>query len=84
MISNPNKGNKDLFFIPKSLKKYLFSNLNVDQVEFLLKEMIEEKPELINVVENRFVSGLAVLPTGLVESFLANGGFTKADKEAKN
>ena len=81
MISNPNKGNKDLFFTPKSLKEYLFSDLNNDQVELLIKEIIEEKPELIRIVESRFVSGLAILPTGNVDSFLSKGGFTKIEKD---
>jgi len=82
MISNPNQGNKVLFFTPKSLKEYLFSDLHVDQVQLLIQEIIEEKPELIRILdESRLISGLAVLPTGNVESFLSEGGFTKIEKD---
>jgi len=82
MISNPNR-DSNTYFTPESLKEHLFPNLNIDQVEFLITEIIKEKPELIKNVEKKFRTPLAILPTGLVESFLEKGGFTKIENDQK-
>lgn len=78
---NPNKG-ADVFFTAESLKQAILKDKNVDEVEFLLKEITKEKPELLNV---KIIYGhqFAVTPTGLIESFLNSGGFTKIESDFK-
>lgn len=68
------------YFTPDSLKDFLFPDLHTDEVEFLLKQIIQEKPELIKTTK---IGGVpfATIPTGLVKSFLDNGGFTKVEKD---
>lgn len=79
MIAHPDRS-QEIFYTPKTLKEYLFLLRNTDQVEFIIKEIINDKPELIKVVEIIGVP-FAIRPTGLIESFLANGGFTKIDED---
>ena len=81
MISNANR-NPDSYFTPRSLKEHIFPNHNTDQVEFLIRQIIKENPELIKIKK---INGqpLAISPTGLVESFLKVGGFTKIESDLK-
>ncbi|PZX55769.1 hypothetical protein [Algoriphagus chordae] len=79
MISNPNRA-PNTFYTPHSLKEHLFPNHNTDQVEFIIKQIINEKQELIKI-EKVSSAPFAISPTGIVESFLANGGFTKIDQD---
>lgn len=76
IISNPNR-NSNTYYTPESLKEHLFPNLNIDQVEFLINEIIAEKPELIKNVEKEFRVHFAIQATGLVKSFLEKGGLLK-------
>ena len=79
MISNPNR-NPDTFFTPESLNTVVLKDKNRDEIEFLIREIIKEKPELIKIVE---LTGqpFAVVPSGLVSSFLKTGGFTKIEQD---
>ena len=79
MISDPNR-NPDTFFTPRSLKEHLFPNHNTDQVEFVIRQILKEKPELIKI-EKIIGEPFAISPTGLVESFLKDGGFTKIESD---
>lgn len=78
MISNPNR-NPDTFFTPESLNSIL-KDKNRDEIEFLIKEIIREKPELIKI-EKVIGQPFAVSPSGLVNSFLKKGGFTKIEQD---
>lgn len=77
MISNPNR-NPDIYFTSESLISVILKDKNRDEIEFLIKEIIREKPELLKIVK---VIGqpFAVSPSGLVDSFLKNEGFTKIE-----
>src|SRR5690606_30800639 len=77
------KNGLDVAFTPLSLKEKLFPNLNVDEVEFLIKEIIREKPELIKI-EKVIGFPFTVVATGLIEPFLKKGGFTKIEKDLEN
>lgn len=79
MISNPN-GNSDTYFTSDSLISVILKDKNRDEIEFLIKEIIREKPELINIVK-AIGQPFAVSPSGLVDSFLKNGGFTKIEHD---
>lgn len=81
MVSNPDR-KPGTVYTPETLQKYLFPNLNNDEVEFIIRQILKEKPELIKIetiIQNRF----AVSPTGLINSFLKNGGFTKIEDDSK-
>ncbi len=78
MISNPNR-NPDTFFTPESLNTVILKDLNRDEIEFLIREIIQEKPELINI-EKVIGQPFAISPSGLVDSFLKKGGFTKIEQ----
>lgn len=75
MVSNPNINS---VFTPESLNKEILTELHRDEVEFLMKEILREKPELLNI-EKTVVFPFAVSPTGLINSFLSKGGFTKIE-----
>ena len=79
MISNPNR-NPDTFFTPESLNSVILKDKNRDEITFLIKEIIKNKPELIN---NEKIIGqpFAFSPSGMVESFLNKGGFTKLEQD---
>lgn len=79
MISNPNR-NPDTYFTPESL---IFKDKNRDEIEFLIKEIIKGKPELIKI-EKVIGHPFAVSPSGLVDSFLKQGGFTKIEQDLEN
>ena len=79
MISNPNRS-PDSFFTPESLKEHLFQNQHTDQVEFLIRQIIKERPELIKI-EKVIGEPFAISPTGLVEPFLKESGFTKIESD---
>jgi len=70
------------YFTYKSLNKSLFPELNIDQVKFLIDNIILEKPELIKRIEN-FLDNDLIQPTGLINDFLNNGGFSKLEKQKK-
>lgn len=82
MVSNPNR-NPDTFFTPESLSTVVLKDKNTDEIEFLIREIIREKPELIKIEK---VIGLpfAISPSGLVESFLKKGGFTKIEQDLED
>ena len=79
MISNLNR-NPDTYFTSESLISVILKDKNRDEIEYLIKEIIREKPDLIKIVK---VIGqpFAVSPSGLVDSFLKNGGFTKIEHD---
>jgi|SRR5690554_3445365 len=79
MISNPNR-NPDTYFTPESLNSVILKDKNRDEIEFLIRQIIKEKPELIKIEK---VVGLpfAISPSGLVDSFLKKGGFTKIEQD---
>lgn len=79
MISNPNR-NPDTFFTPESLNAIILKDKNRDEIEFLIKEIIREKPELIKI-EKVMGQPFAITPSGLVDSFLKKGGFTKMGQD---
>ncbi|OXB04055.1 hypothetical protein B0A81_17200 [Flavobacterium plurextorum] len=79
MISNPNR-NPDTYFTSESLISVILKDKNRDEIEFLIKEIIREKPELINIVK-AIGQPFAVSPSGLVDSFLKKGGFTKIEHD---
>lgn len=79
MISNPNR-NPDTIFTPESLNSVILKDKNRDEIEFLIKEIIREKPELIKI-EKVIGQPFAVSPSGLVNSFLKKGGFTKIEQD---
>lgn len=81
MISIPDRS-PDSFFTPDSLNSVILKDKNIDEVEFLIRQIIKEKPELIKV-EKTILCPLAINPTGLVESFLKNGGFEKIESDLK-
>ncbi len=70
------------YFTYKSLNDSLFPELNVDQVKFLIDNIILKKPELIKRIENILDNDL-IQPSGLVNDFLKNGGFTELEKQEK-
>ena len=76
------KGKPESYFTAKGINEYLFKNLNIDQVDNIISEIRKEKPELIKdfVPLNRVVG---IQGTGMIESFLKTGGFTKIEKELK-
>ncbi|AUC20626.1 hypothetical protein BTO15_00180 [Polaribacter sejongensis] len=63
-----------------SLRDSLFSELNIDQVKFLIESIDKEKPELLIIMPYSEKSPL-IQPTGLVNEFLNQGGFTKIEKD---
>lgn len=81
MISKPNR-NPNTIFTPESLNSAILKDKNTDEIEFLIRQIIKERPELIKI-EKVVGLPLAVTPTGLVESFLKNDGFTKIESDLK-
>jgi len=79
MISS---GEINPYFTYKSLNDSLFPELNIDQVKFLIDNIILKRPELINRIESILDNDL-IQPTGLVNDFLKNGGFTELEKQEK-
>ncbi|RNL87183.1 hypothetical protein ED312_10240 [Sinomicrobium pectinilyticum] len=79
MISNPNR-NPDTYFTPESLISVILKDKHRDEIEFLIKEIIREKPELIKI-EKVIGEPFAVSPSGLVDSFLKKGGFTRIEQD---
>ena len=79
IVSNPNINGRT-FFTADSLKTIILKNKNLDEIEFLLKQIVTERIELLEVKK---VNGyrFSVFPTGLIESFLKNGGFTKIEED---
>jgi len=75
MVSNPNP---ESYFTYESLQEYVFNELNIDEVKYIIESIIKEKPGLIkeHFSLNRKVG---YKPTGLVKDFLNNGGFTKIE-----
>jgi len=70
-ISNEeNKGNN---FQSYDIKKHLFSNLNEDQVENMIREIIESKPKVITTLQSE--PRVIVECNGLTRPFLKKGGF---------
>jgi hypothetical protein len=80
MIDNPTK---DLYYSYKYLKEYLFPESNLDQVKFLVDSILKEKPELLKKPVKIYNEGLSFQPSGLVEDFLKDGGFTKIESDIK-
>tara|TARA_R110002126_G_scaffold290629_2_gene448049 strand:+ start:2204 stop:2647 length:444 start_codon:yes stop_codon:yes gene_type:complete len=78
------KGKPESYFTAEGINEYLFKKLNIDQVNNIILEIRKERPELIKdfFSLNRIVG---IQGTGIIESFLKNGGFTKieADKLEK-
>lgn len=79
MISNPNR-NPDTYFTPESLNSVILKDKNRDEIEFLIRQIIKEKPELIKI-EKVIRQPFTFSPSGLVESFLKKGGFTKIEQD---
>jgi len=81
IISNPNI-NSNNFFTADSLKTVILKDKNLDEIEYLLKQITTERSELLEVKK---VSGyrFSVFPTGLIESFLKKGGFAKIESDLK-
>jgi len=81
MISIPIR-NPDTYYTPDSLHTVILKEKNRDEIEFLIRQIIKEKPELLKIEKNIGLP-FAVSPTGLVESFLKNGGFEKIEFDFK-
>ena len=82
MISNPNRNPNSIFTPDSLIKSDILKGKNEDEIEFLIKQIIKEKPELLRI-EKVLDLPLAVNPTKLVDSFLKNGGFNKIESELK-
>ncbi|KJF42433.1 hypothetical protein [Draconibacterium sediminis] len=75
-------GDKNTFYTSESLNSFILKNKNKEEIEFLIKEIINERPELIKVISLQN-SPLKIRPSGLIESFLNSGGFSKIESEEK-
>lgn len=82
LLENLTKGKPDSYFTAEGINKYLFKNMNIDQVNNIILEIRKEKPELIKdfLSLNRIVG---IQGTGMIESFLKNGVFTKIERIEK-
>lgn len=84
LLEHLTKGKPESYFTTEGINEYLFKKLNIDQVNNIILEIRKERPELIKdfFSLNRIVG---IQGTGIIESFLKNGGFTKieADKLEK-
>lgn len=74
--------NKDTFYTAESLNSYILKDKNKEEIEFLIKEIIKERPELIKVI-SRHNSPLEIKPTRLIRPFISSGGFSKIEFEEK-
>lgn len=81
ILSNPNS-TPDVYYTGNSLKQTILKGKHVDEIEFLLREIKQEKPELF-IERKVYGENFAVSPTGLIQSFLEKGGFTEIEKEFK-
>jgi len=75
--------NKKNSFHQKDLKKRLLVNLHEDVIKDLLHQIIDYNPNLMHVY-NEIGSALPVEYSGLIDSFLENGGFTRIESEQNN
>jgi len=75
--------NKNRHFTQSDLQKVLFPDLSVDVVKDLLYQIIEHKHNLMRVFNESSIGVLPVQYSGLIDSFLENGGFTKLNNESK-
>ncbi|AFL79859.1 hypothetical protein Aeqsu_0345 [Aequorivita sublithincola DSM 14238] len=75
--------NRNQEYNQRGLKEELFPALNEDIVKDLLYQIIKYKSNLLNVFNETNLGVLFVQYTGLVDSFLLNGGFTKIETDLK-